>query len=94
MSRVPVPPHIDTKHCPRDDGGHLRLVFDDPEEGKRWECSTCSRWWSVIELKRDPETKVVDLMAALEASVAAAKEARRRHPTPTAEGSDATGEPT
>ena len=49
-------------------------------------CSSSSRrrrrarrsWRTVSQIQPD---KVVDLMAALEASVAAAKEARKRHPT-------------
>lgn len=43
----------------------------------------------VIESSPEPTAdKVVDLMAALEASVAAAKESRRRHPTSRDAGSD------
>jgi DNA end-binding protein Ku len=40
----------------------------------------------VIAAPEPQEEKVVDLMAALEASVAAAKEARKRHPTAAAPG--------
>ena len=46
----------------------------------------------VIATPEPQEEKVVDLMAALEASVAAAKEARGRHPTASPAGTTVSGE--
>ena len=46
----------------------------------------------VVTTPEPQEEKVVDLMAALEASVAAAKEARGRHPTASAPGTTVSGE--
>jgi hypothetical protein len=49
----------DTTNCPRHDGGHLRFVGNhsrdryDPEATEpHYECSTCGRWWTNIELDR------------------------------------------